>query len=1015
MATIAQLWVDLNLRTENFNNGVRAAQREAKEFDKTIAPTTKLLKDLGSAATAAGTGLTAAVTLPLAAIAGLSVKAASDFESSFAGVRKTVDATEEEFAKLSAGFREMAKTIPVSVNELNRIGEAAGQLGIKKADILQFTRTMADLGVTTNLTADQAATATAQIQNIFGAAGKDVDRFGATLVALGNAGASTEKDIIEMSLRIAGAGHQVGLSQAQVLSFAAALSSVGINAEAGGSAISRVFLKINDAVAGGGKALNGFAKVAGLSSADFKKAFQTDAAGATTEFIAGLGRLKEQGVNVNGVLEGLVGKNIILKDTLLRASGAGDLLSSTLKLGNDAWKDNTALVNEAAQRYKTFESQFQVFKNQINDVAITLGTALLPILSSLLESSKPLIAFLADAAKWFTELPKPVQLAAVAIAALAAAIGPALVGFGLMASGIGNMIPVFSRLILVLTGSQSVSAGIALMGSKLTALAIAGGPILITVAAVAGLVIALYKLYDAFKQNEQAQGELQVSLANQETSTIRAAKALSDHYGVEIKRGTMSTAEWGTAIGQAGATAAWFEQKTKEVATSHANAAITTKAHAASVADFTGKTDEAAKAAKKHAEAIKHLKDETAALQKEQESFRNAATLDYWKATQDQLEDIEKQLRQNNKVAIDGILDQMKFQKELSESTRRINIRVQDDLDEQLKLSNKIAINGILDEAAKRKKATDEYARDMKEATEDVKRSAGKIFDDMFIKGENVFKSLQNLLKGGALSLGRSIFEDITAQLLGPIKKAFDDFFQGLLEGIGLKNFLSGLGSQLGGLLGGGSGGLPTVFGQGGTGVVMSATGSGAGNIPSGGGGGGGSTPGAGGGFEPISAAINAAGSIGVIFQLKRIEGTMNAVEANTRFSYIHLQVIIEQFMWPFKTSLEWILHHAEEHTNQLDAIYNVLNERLSINPAMRAEPAYAAVGGSTFNSSVTNPTSNNVTINMSITSNDPNEVGKVAVNYIKRALITDRDGLRSNVALVAKQTRGVTSTLPQR
>jgi len=212
-AVVGALRVILSMDTAEFDSASKRVSASANTWSKSLG-------NIGRQATAVGSALTKTITLPLVGIGIAAVKAASDFESSFAGVRKTVEATEPEFAALAQGLRDMAKEIPVNVNELNKVAEAAGQLGIKKDDILQFTRTMADLGVTTNLTADEAATATAQIQNIFGAAGKDVDRFGATLVALGNAGASTEKDIIEMGKRIAGAGNQVGLSQAQVLGFA---------------------------------------------------------------------------------------------------------------------------------------------------------------------------------------------------------------------------------------------------------------------------------------------------------------------------------------------------------------------------------------------------------------------------------------------------------------------------------------------------------------------------------------------------------------------------------------------------------------------------------------------------------------------------------------------------------------------------------------------------------------------------------------------------------------------------
>lgn len=431
------------------------------------------MKSFGKDLTSLGTDLTK-LSLPILAIGAGALKASIDFESGFAGVRKTVDGVVDGAGNLTAagqeiqdGLRAMSQRIPVSINDLNGVAEAAGQLGIKKEDILQFTEVMAGLGVTTNLTADEAATATAQIQNIFGAAGKNVDRFGATLVALGNNGASTEKDIIAMGLRIAGAGHQVGLTQDQVLAFANALSSVGINAEAGGGAMSRVFLKINDAVMDGGDKLDEFARVSGMSADAFKTAWERDAAGATVSFIDGIGRLKKEGENVNATIEGLVGKNIILKDTLLRASGAGDLLRDSLSLGAKAWQENSALTNEQSQRFRTLASQTQLVWNQLNDVAITIGNVLAPVVRDLLEWVKPLIASLGSVAQWFGTLPGPIQTTAVVIGGLVAALGPFLMGLGVVVSTVGSALTVLAPLGAALAGLASgpvLAIGAALVG-----------------------------------------------------------------------------------------------------------------------------------------------------------------------------------------------------------------------------------------------------------------------------------------------------------------------------------------------------------------------------------------------------------------------------------------------------------------------------------------------------------------------------------------------------------------------
>ena len=201
--------LELVAEADGFLKGLDQSDEAMEAFQKKAAKIGKDLEKIGSAAQTGGRALTVGLTLPIVAAASASVKAAMDFESSFAGVAKTVDGVTDkkgdltDFGReLQQQFRDLAKEIPVSVNELNAIGETAGALGIPKQSITDFTKVMAQLGVTTNLTSEQAANAIARIQNIFGTAGQDTDRLASTLVALGNAGASTESEIVEMAQRI---------------------------------------------------------------------------------------------------------------------------------------------------------------------------------------------------------------------------------------------------------------------------------------------------------------------------------------------------------------------------------------------------------------------------------------------------------------------------------------------------------------------------------------------------------------------------------------------------------------------------------------------------------------------------------------------------------------------------------------------------------------------------------------------------------------------------------------------
>lgn len=319
--------------------------------------------------TVAGAAIGAGVAL--GGIGTIAIKAGSDFESAFAGIRKTVDATEKQYNDLEVAIRDMSKNMPMAAIELASIGEAAGQLGIETENLEEFIQTMADLSVSTNLTSDDAASEFAKFANITGMAQDKFDELGSAVVALGNNMATTEADIVAMGMRLAGAGAQVGMSEADIMGLSAALSSVGIEAEAGGSAMSKLMVNMQLA-AETGAGLQSFADVANMTSDEFAKAYKEDAAGALTAFISGLNDTERLGKSAISILDSMDIKEVRLRDTILRASNASDLFNSSLELANEAFEENTALAKEAGQRYSTFESRLQMVQNRTNDLGISL-------------------------------------------------------------------------------------------------------------------------------------------------------------------------------------------------------------------------------------------------------------------------------------------------------------------------------------------------------------------------------------------------------------------------------------------------------------------------------------------------------------------------------------------------------------------------------------------------------------------------------------------------------------------
>ncbi|HDP1317269.1 TPA: phage tail tape measure protein [Enterococcus faecalis] len=458
---------------------------------------------IGQSIEKVGGSMTKGITLPIAGAVGAVTTAAVKWESAFTGVKKTNDEMVDSNGKviysyddLEKGLRDLAKELPASHTEIANVAEAAGQLGIQTDKVVGFTKTMIDMGESTNMSADSAATSLARFANITQMSQDKFSNLGSAIVDLGNNFATTESEITEMGLRLAGAGKQIGMTEGDIVGFAAALSSVGIEAEAGGSAFSRVMVQmqlavesgtnafagleslsqktgvsmeqVSNAVRNGGKelentakamgltgkelkamhkeasdsamSLEDFANVAGMTAEQFSKSFKEDASGAIVTFIQGLKDSEKHGISAIKTLDDMGITEVRLRDSLLRAANASDVFEGAVKRGNEAFNENTALAEEAGKRYGTTESQLNILRGQLNDVAITFGGPLVSALNSAISAAKPMIEALANMAEAFASADPKTQEFILKMAALAASAGPVLKVFGKMTSVFGKTI-----------------------------------------------------------------------------------------------------------------------------------------------------------------------------------------------------------------------------------------------------------------------------------------------------------------------------------------------------------------------------------------------------------------------------------------------------------------------------------------------------------------------------------------------------------------------------------------------
>lgn len=388
----APIIVEQQVKVENKGQDKAAAALAKSSGQLTQKLAAMSAQQVAFMATAASTAVAFAGSLLL------TVGAASKFETAFAGIRKTVNATEKQFDTLQLQVRQLATEIPISTNQLASIGELGGQLGVSVKGLDDFIETIAKLGVATRMSTESAALGLARMSEIFELQEEEIDNLASSLVDLGNNFAALEDEILNTALRLAAGGKVAGATAADVLGIATALQAVGVQSQAGGTAFARIFQQMTIAASGGTSQLDAFSKVMELTNQEVKDLITSDPSAALTIFVKGLQRVSQQGGNVVAVLEELDLKQQRTIRALLATAEAGDLLAEAITRANIAYVANVALNDEAAKRFETLNSQTKLMKNQFRELAIEIGNMYLPLMKAVVSSMEGFAEALAPSA-----------------------------------------------------------------------------------------------------------------------------------------------------------------------------------------------------------------------------------------------------------------------------------------------------------------------------------------------------------------------------------------------------------------------------------------------------------------------------------------------------------------------------------------------------------------------------------------------------------------------------------------
>lgn len=375
---------------------------------------------------ALGAALSANVTPLVQRIGQSAMQSAQDVDSAYRDMRKTVNGTESDFEALRQSAIDFSTTHVTSADQMLSIQAMGGELGIATDQLDEFARTVSNVDVATNLSSEDAATALGQLSNITRDTAGNLTGFGDALVRLGNNGASTETQIVDVAKRIGSMGSIVGMSTPDILAWSSTIASTGQNAEAAGTAIAKTMSDIEGAVSAGGDSLEAFASVSQMSAEDFANTWNTDPTAAMKAFVEGLAKVEEDGGSADAALESLGITGTRQKQAIMGLMQTIGGLNDNLTMSNDAWNGVSDAwgqagdaANEADKKAEGFSGTVSQIQNIAQDAGAALGDALLPALQGLRDAAQA-------AYDGFMSLDDGQKQLIAGAGALAGALGPGL-------------------------------------------------------------------------------------------------------------------------------------------------------------------------------------------------------------------------------------------------------------------------------------------------------------------------------------------------------------------------------------------------------------------------------------------------------------------------------------------------------------------------------------------------------------------------------------------------------------
>jgi TP901 family phage tail tape measure protein len=401
-----------------FNQQTKQAHAANGGFNESLNATRYALYDVGSKFLAFGTGIATAL--------GAAVMKSAEFESAFTRVERTSGATGAELDGLKKSLMEIARTSPVSYEDITKVATLGAQMGIAADSLDEFTNTVSNFSSITGVSVEETAQAFGRLGQLLDVPASKFENLSSAITYVGVNAVATDREILNMSESIAAASNQAGFAADEVIGLSGALASLKVRPEEARGVIVRLFREIDSSVSEGGTRLADFAKLIGKTSEQASALWQQDPSHFFQSFLVGA---KASG-DLNGAITALGITNSRELNVIQRLANNTDVLASTMRDAREQYLLATYAGDAYGKVQDDLQSKFKMLQNVIDQLSASFG-------DSLMGPLKVFVDMLIKAGEVLLGIPGPVKFVITLLAAIASGV---LLFKGSMLLAIGGML-----------------------------------------------------------------------------------------------------------------------------------------------------------------------------------------------------------------------------------------------------------------------------------------------------------------------------------------------------------------------------------------------------------------------------------------------------------------------------------------------------------------------------------------------------------------------------------------------